>query len=275
MIRRIAAKFVPVALNLYKVRDAKDAAGDFFRSVRKQKDQYQGIWIASADAKLLAAHQNYKSEKTWTQEVLATMDGALKAFGPVAERTPKWTDPLPFRGHGVRPDGGITLAVYNRYQFGGRIEGHGAIDSINLSDKEWQSFATGPLEEGKEWTVPESVARQFCRCLSPASDQSTMPRPNELNPAKITASVRTVENGRAYILFKGEFAAIHKHLFEAGKFSRHEAQLSGVGVYDTVSKQLESLTFIVNGTMHSFQPYDKDAVGVISGVEWRRERPAG
>ena len=38
---------MPVALNLYKVRQDKSEAGDFFRSVQKQKPNYQGLWVVS------------------------------------------------------------------------------------------------------------------------------------------------------------------------------------------------------------------------------------
>ena len=47
VVRLISSSFVPVALNLYKIRVEKGEAGDFFRSVQKQKDQYQGLWVVS------------------------------------------------------------------------------------------------------------------------------------------------------------------------------------------------------------------------------------
>ena len=48
---------MPVALNLYKIREARGEGGDFFRSVYKQKPQYQGLWVVSPDGKALASHQ--------------------------------------------------------------------------------------------------------------------------------------------------------------------------------------------------------------------------
>ena len=58
VIRRISESFVPVALNLYKIREVKDAAGEFFRAVYKQTpNRYQGLWIVSAEGKVLASHQ--------------------------------------------------------------------------------------------------------------------------------------------------------------------------------------------------------------------------
>ena len=57
VIARIRRNFVPVALNLYEVRDDKGAAGDFFRAVQKQNpDQYQGVYVVAPDGKVLASH---------------------------------------------------------------------------------------------------------------------------------------------------------------------------------------------------------------------------
>ena len=95
VIRRVTTEFVPVAVNLYKVRHAKDAGGELFRSVQRQKDQYQGIWIISPQGKVLAGHHDIKSHETWSQEVLDTLDVSLKAFGPVSPRQVKPTNPLP------------------------------------------------------------------------------------------------------------------------------------------------------------------------------------
>jgi hypothetical protein len=49
VIRQVTSDLVPVAVNLYKVRAAKDASGELFRSIQRQKDQYQGIWIVSPE----------------------------------------------------------------------------------------------------------------------------------------------------------------------------------------------------------------------------------
>jgi hypothetical protein len=101
VIQRVTTSFVPVAVNLYKVRQAKDPGGELFRSVQRQKDQYQGIWIVSPAGKVLAGHHEFRSRDTWTQEVLDTANTALKTFGGVLPRHVKSADPLPFRGHGT------------------------------------------------------------------------------------------------------------------------------------------------------------------------------
>ncbi len=184
---------MPVAVNLYKVRATKDAGGELFRSIQRQKDQYQGIWIVSPEGKVLAGHHDVKNHKTWTQEVLDTVHSGLKTFGPITPRKAKRTDPLPLRGQGVQSDGSVTLEIYVRQMLGGgresarsgvpasrlwlwdgklRTDGPVVIDRLTLPAKQWSAFAPPKIEPGTEWSVPEEVARQFCRVLIPSSDQA-------------------------------------------------------------------------------------------------------
>src|SRR5207249_11167874 len=114
VIHRVTTNFVPVAVNLYKVRKASDSGGELFRSVQRQKDQYQGIWIVSPDGKVLAGHHEVKNQATWTQEVLETIAGAMKSFDSVTPRHAQTVNPLPFRGLGIQADGGANLAIYSR-----------------------------------------------------------------------------------------------------------------------------------------------------------------
>jgi hypothetical protein len=263
-----------VALNLYKIRAAKGEAGDFFRSVYRQKPQYQGLWIVSPDGKLLASHQNFKSEKTWTQEVLQTISTGLEAFGDVPPRRVQATDPLPNRGVGVLPDGGITLALYVCYNFGGKIQGQGVRDSLTLSAEEWAALAPPERSASRDWTVPAKVARKLCRCLSPASDQSTMPRPEEVTEVRLIGTVRSVRNGIATVTYEGRLAAAHKNPFDKGnKISRSQARVQGVGRYDVPGKRLLSVVLVLDGVYHMFPPYDKEAQPTVAGVEWRLQRP--
>ena len=63
MIRQVTSDLVPVAVNLYKVRRAKDAGGDLFRSIQRQKDQYQGIWIVSPEGQKAIADYKIGGEQ--------------------------------------------------------------------------------------------------------------------------------------------------------------------------------------------------------------------
>ena len=74
IVCRLATSFVPVALNLYEIREAQDAGGELFRHIRRQKPQYQGIWIVAPDGQVLAAHHDVQDRAQWPQEVLAVID---------------------------------------------------------------------------------------------------------------------------------------------------------------------------------------------------------
>jgi hypothetical protein len=270
VIRFIAQNFVPVAENLYRIREAKDAGGEFFRAVQKQRPaQYQGLYVVAPDGKVLSSHQQYKSEKTWPKEVLAALREGAKAFGEIQPRNVQPEDPLPQRGIGLRADRSATLAIYARLLLLGlRKEGFGPVtlDSLTLPERDWTALAPVKVDPGSEWTLPEAVARQFSRVCGPSNEDS-MPRPNEVTSVRLTGRVRSVEDEIAYVTYEGKIAGAHKT--QAGKVCRGEASLTGVGAYDTKGGRMLSLTFVFDGTYRNVPPYDQPAkYGAV--VEWRR-----
>jgi hypothetical protein len=277
VIRRIAANFVPVAQNLYTIRKAKGPGGDLFRAAQRQKPElYQGILIVSPAGKVLAAQASYKDEKTWTQELLAVLDQGLKAFGDVKPRRVGAGEPLPYRGAGVRKDGSVALAVSGRYTLLGlRREGLSAVmvDSVVLSKDEWEGLAPPQPAAGQEWIVPRPVSRKFNRLLSPNSDQSTMPLPEEVKKARISGTVQAVRNGVAYLTYEGQITGAHSYKFEpkVGKLSHGEVELTGVGAYDIKGRRMLSLTLVADGAFRGLPPYD-DPQRYGAVVEWRLER---
>jgi hypothetical protein len=266
----VSQNFVPVAVNLYRIREAKDEAGDFFRAARRQKNQYQGIWIVSPDGKVLAAHEKYKEVKTWPDEVLATINTALAAAGDLSVRHPEPRDIAPYWGKGVAPDGTVTLACQMRYFFRGKGIGQGAIDAAPFGANDWRAFAPPEATAGKTWTLPGKVASEFSRCLSFASDQSTMPKPNEVTEVEITGSVERVKGGRATLSFKGHIATLHTQPFTKA-VTKARAKLSGVAEYDTTKKEMVSLLWVFEGASQSVQPPARDASPLAAVVDWRRE----
>src|SRR4051812_15503495 len=178
MIEFIATNCIPVSLNLYEIRKAKGAGGDFFRNVQKQRPaQYQGLYLVTADGKVLASHQNFKSHKTWAQELLADLRPGLEAFGKVAPRRVTPSDPLPDRGVGVARDGGARLAVFLRLSARGipvRELPNPTLDSLVLTADEFKELAPVKAEAGAAWKLTEEVGRKFCRVLGPG-DENTMP----------------------------------------------------------------------------------------------------
>jgi hypothetical protein len=242
-----------------------------FRSVQRQKDQYQGLWLVSPAGKVLAGHHDFQDARSWSREVLDTLDAGLKAFGPVQPRQVKPTDPLPYRGLGAGPDGTVTLALYTRYLHQGRPDGPAVIDSLTLTAGQWGAFLPPAATAGTDWPLPEPVARQLCRGVSPSSDQSTMPRPGEVTTVRLTGRVVEVKGGIAHLHYRGEIAA--RHTCE-GKASHGQAQLLGLGAYDVKARRLQSLLLLFEGTHRSPPPYDRAARETGAVLEWSYARTA-
>jgi hypothetical protein len=271
------------------VRNSKDAAGELFRSIQRQKDQYQGIWIVSPQGKVLAGHHDFESRETWAQEVLDTADSALKSFGPVTERKAKATDPLPFRGQGVQRDGSVGLEIYVRQMMGGgrqnapagvpasrlwvwdgtlRPDGPIVIDTLTLPAKDWAAFAPPKTEPGTTWSLPEAVARQFSRVLVPSSDQSAMPRPEDSKAAQLTGTVESVEQGVARIRLAGTWEAVHLQEGDRNRPLRGLATAEGIAIYDVKQRELQSLLLVFSGAYGRPNEESLNSAGAV--VKWRR-----
>ena len=257
-----------MAANLYKIRDGKDAAGNFFRAVQKQKNQYQGFWIATPDGKLLSSHQDH-SEKKWTEEVLAAIDEALAKAGPLSPRNPEPRDVLPDWGKRVQRDGSVTLAVWTRYFFQGKGIGNGATDSVTWSAKEWKEFAPPEPVKGATWHLPAKMASQFSCCLSTVSDKSMMPRPDEVTEVDISGSVSRTKDGIATLSYTGRIAALHTHTFNKKYVYESRAKLRGIGTYDVDKQEMISLMWIFEGG--SWLTHEKGDNPLAAVVEWQRD----
>jgi hypothetical protein len=274
VIRFIAQTCVPVALNLYEIRQAKGPAGEFFRNVQKQRPaQYQGLYLVTADGKVLASHQNFKCDKTWPQEVLADLQPGVKAFGTVKPRAVAPDDPLPERGVGIRRDGSACLAVFLRYPIKGiplRELPNPTIDSLVLSAGDLGELVPAKVEAGAHWNLSEAVARKFHRVLGPG-DEDTMPRAHEVQSVAFVGRVKSVGGGVARLTYEGAIAGAHETQSNKGK-CRGEAKLIGIGVYDVKAGHLLSLVWVFDGTFRGPPPSDKVPLPYSGVVEWRRER---
>jgi hypothetical protein len=275
VIRFISQTCVPVALNLYEIRKARGAAGDFFRNVQKQRPaQYQGLYLVASDGKVLASHQNFKSDKTWPQELLADLQPGLKAFGNVQPRSVPPADPLPERGVGLRADGSACLAVFLRYPIKGiplRELPNPTIDSLVLTAAEFKEMAPPRPEVGTRWDLPEEVSRKFHRVLGPG-DEDTMPRLHEVRTVSFAGRVTSVGGALAYLAYEGTIAGSHEQQSNKGK-CKGEAKLTGVGVYDLRARKLRSLVWVFDATFRSPPPNDKEARPFSGVVEWRSLPP--
>jgi hypothetical protein len=224
----------------------------------------------SPDGKVLASHQNFKSEKTWPKEVLADLRPGLAAFGPVTARHFHKVDPLPHRGVGYLKDGGVCLGVYLRYSIKGiplRELPNPTIDSLVLTAEEWQAFLPAAPKAGHTWKISQTVARKFSRILGPG-DEDSMPRPHEVKPVRFTGKVQKMKNGVAYLAYEGGITGAHNTQSNKG-LCHGDAKLTGVARWDVKTKRLLAMTLVFDGVFRNVRPYDQPAK--YSGVvEWRQ-----
>lgn len=259
---------------MYEIRKAKGPGGDFFRNVQKQRPaQYQGLYLVTADGKVLASHQNFKSQKTWSQELLADLDPGLKAFGSVTPRTVEPADPLPQRGVGIRKDGSCCLAVFLRFPIKGiplRELPNPIIDSLVLTANEFRDLVPEKVEAGTEWILSEAVGRKFHRVLGPG-DEDSMPRFHEVSSVSLVGRVKSVEAGIVHLTYQGTIAGSHETQSNKGK-CHGAAKLTGVGAYDVKTRQFLSLVWVFDGTYRAPPPYDKESRPYSGVVEWLRRK---
>ncbi len=262
VIRRLSTMFVPVAINLWEVREDRGPAGDLLRSVRQQMDQYQGFWIVSPEGKALAM-PTWKERAEAAAAVCRAMDEVLKASGPVKPRDVKSSNPLPNRGTGVQPDGSVTLAVYGRLLHRGQPDGPIMLDSVKLAAAEWAQFAPPQPKGGaREWTVPEDIARKLVGALAPTPRGMDF-RPEGARKAELKAKVESVEGGKARIRLSGTWEA--QGIREGAAYSG-AATADGIALCDLEKRSMQSLLLVFAGT-YGNSPGVRETGGV---VEWRR-----
>jgi hypothetical protein len=262
---------VPVAVNLYKVRKDSGTAGELFRSAQRQKDQYQGLWILSPDGKVLSAHHGFKSDerKERSREVLSVLDAGLHQFGNVSPRNVSPQNPLPYRGTGTRPDGSADFALQARCMHEGKPDGPVVIDTLSVSAAELAAFVPESLELGKSWDLPDSLARKLGRVLSPSSDQSTMPLPDDAKTARLTATINDLSAGQITLRLAGKWDVVHMAEGDLARPIRADAEAEGFAIIDTDKHCLKDLLLVFNGTYRHAPPYDSPReTGAVA--EWRR-----
>jgi hypothetical protein len=241
--------------------------------VQKQRPaQYQGLYLVAADGKVLASHQNFKSDKTWPQEVLADLQPGVKAFGDIKPRAVEVADPLPNRGVGIRADGSTCLAVFLRYPIKGiplRELPNPTIDSLVLTTEDLKELVPAKAAVGTEWTISEAVGRKFHRVLGPG-DEDTMPRLHEVQSASFVGRVKSMEGSIASLTYEGTIAGSHETQSNKGK-CRGEARLVGVGTCDVKTGRLLSLVWVFDGKYRPPKASDKQVLPYSGVVEWRRD----
>lgn len=272
-----------MAVNLYTIRVDKGPAGEFFRKLNSQFVQYQGLYLAAPDGKLLVRKQ------MWTPEdLLAGLKEGLQAFGPVKPRKGQ-SEYLARRGCGTDKNGGIILAVSTKLLFVPQLPedladvGISAIpstghDRILLTAAELDTIVPAGVREGAKWSVPDATTRQFFPVLD--NWDKRFRKTDEVTGVHLAGRVRSVRHGIAYLSFEGDIAGAHVWPKEAGpvlagKTLRSELKLlAGVGAYDVEGQKLLSLTLVFGGRAGDPEklrtPGPDGRYGAVA--EWRRDR---
>jgi hypothetical protein len=238
--------------------------------VQKQKDQYQGFWVVSPRGQVLSAHHQVKNDKNWTNEVLVALAEGLRQAGPLTPRQVVVRELLPFRGKGTHEDGSVSIALYVRQLFAGKIMNQCVFDTLELNAQEWREFGPAEATVGHTWLVHRDVASKLSRCLSAQSDQSTMARPNEVTSVELRGTVQEIRRGVAVVTYEGHIAALHHHPFEKGKTSSSQARWLGIGTYDLAARQMRYLIMVGSGGRREFQPHDREEMPLKFVFEWQR-----
>jgi len=271
----VSESLVPVALNANRV--PANEAGDFFRAVIEKTHWPQGVWVVTADGQVLAFHyfrdkpgENWQqAQARWKRETLEAVETGLKAFGPVEPRRAQPTDPLPFRGCAVRPDGSVRLAVTSGFVRNGHREGDPAIDSIELPAAAWVAFRPPLPVAGTRWDLPEPVAKSFAKALGPLTDSLYTPRPTDVTAVELRGEVEVVSGAKALLRFHGRWETAHDRDGGTKAPVRCVAMAEGLAEYDADAGQVEALLLVFRGTFRGVPPWD-DAKATGAVVEWRR-----
>jgi len=245
VVRRLSTMFIPVAVHLYEIRKDPGPGGDLFRSVQRQMDHYQGIWIVSPEGKAL--YTDPASADWKPGDLVKAMDEVLKPFGPLKPRAVKESDPLPYRGRGVKPDGSVSLAAYGRLTHHGKADGPAVLDTVELATSEWATFAPPEQKGGAGWALPDGVARKLGCVISPFDDSARFFDEDYLQ-AEVKAKVESVEGTRARIRLTAAWKAKGVYGHEKGA-PVHEASSTaeGTAVYDLEKKSMRSLILVLSG----------------------------
>ena len=274
MYEAISRQCVPVAINRELLSKEKSPVGDLYRSIQKQRTQYQGIYVIDPAGKVLANQAKPpEDEKLWAKDLREKIDAGVKAYGDVTRRPKTKFAALADRGEGTRADGSGVLAVYARFLHLGtdkRGFGDPTYDSVALTAAEFAHFGKRESKAGMTWKVPANVVQHLHKVLSPNSDPNTLARADEVTLAKLEGKVERVSKGIAYLSFTGQITGTHVWPYppNKGKEINGDVKLIGVGTCDAKTGKLRSITLVGAGEYRNFPPYDQvTKYGAV--VEWK------
>jgi hypothetical protein len=262
------------------LRKEKGEASALFSRIDQQtiSTNYQGLWLIAPDGKVLTAFSGTeRPPDEWSRMLLADLRAGMRKFGTVSPRRASPTNPLPYRGIGVRADGSVTLAMSDRI-FRRNPPGEHYLGSVGLPSAAWSAFGPPEPRANSTWEFPEATARAFFSILN--FHDKKFYSSDEVTRAQFTGRVVSVEDGIAFLAYRGEIAGEHDGKAESrpGVIYSHATRIvDGVGTYDIKAGQMLALTWVGEGLVwdnldpsknREGQPY---RFGVV--LEWRRGDP--
>lgn len=289
VVKFISTYCVAVAQNRHEMDRDQGEVGEFYHSAYKQAPQYQGLWLVSPDGRVLADAGRHRGAdtKSWPSVVLADLKAGLAKFGTVEPRRVQPRNLHPYKGIGVRPDGGVILAVaqkgMNNNADLSKINASswlppGIIDGMPLSAADWSTFAPPDVRVGNQWTIPEQIGQLFFRYLS--GDIAILG--GEITTkVSVTGRVASVRDGIALLAYRGQVEGDNDGA-KAGRtgliYSTSVKMVDGIGAFDTKTGQMLALTMVWDGWAWPYrQPTDPRKTPGRFGavVEWRRGTAGG
>jgi hypothetical protein len=267
----IARNFVPAAVNLYEVREKKHPANAFFAKLMEQKEQYQGIWIATPEGKLLGSFfESENKEFDWTVRLLETLQASLRTFGPVTPIDARPTDLHPDRGIGVQKDGSATLAgTCRRLLLNGKQLTYPQLDRFKLTEKEFAGLRPAEVKIGAIFEVSVDAVKPLSHLMSHGSGMGQFPEAKDVTDAKMIGTVTEISDGIATITYAGEMAATHKDLFSKNeRFGHGKSRIVGYGTVDARTGRMLSLLLLMDTAYRGFPPYDEPQQ-IVGLAEWK------
>jgi hypothetical protein len=279
VVRTISRNFIPAAINQARYHgqpvEDRDAEGRLMERYRRGRDQYQGIWIVTTEGELLSAFVDPPNGLPHTLENMVrglteAIREALAKTGPLAPREVPAPVLNPDRGVSLLEDGSARLAVTVRPTHEGNPYGDPTVDSIILTAADLQALAPGPRRIDTRYPIAEEVARKFSRALSPISDLSTVPRPEDLTEVEMTGEVIARAGKAATVRLTGRLKGTRLSEGDASRRVHGRATLEGLAEFDEWG-QLSRLLLLFEGAFQWPPPYHDPAIPTGALVEWRSQ----
>lgn len=272
---------IPIALDYSKVVDEESPESEFLVPLLRQREQTQCLWIFAPNGDSLGGFESSVPVHKFEQEiasgrsigmasnVLRQIDSALKGFA--STENPRVFDSLTstYRGVGVRKNGAVDFAVYVRRRDNSNIQTP-VLSTFSLSETELKAFDPSGLIQGQKKKLPNSIARKFCRMLSPMGSEEA-PQPDWITETEISFQWKADANGLSRLKFTGRMASAQEGFMIGSVRSEQQLDITGSGTFNKQTGQLLSLQLLGAGEICWPSEAPDQSISFDSLAEWQVE----